>query len=148
MPLHAAGSTSRVWAPWLCSSAGGVGLGCCAQKGLGVWVTRAFVDLLRGRELNDTPEIHHRYPMAHVLHDLKIMGDEQIAQSQLFLQVPEQVHDLSLNRDIQCTDGLISDDEARGNRQRSCNTDSLALPPRKLMRVATHVLGPQSNALE
>ena len=46
-------------------------------------------------------QVHNRDAVTNVAHHAQVMGDEEVGQIQLFLQVLEQVDDLSLNRDIQ-----------------------------------------------
>ena len=64
------------------------------------------------------------------------MADEQIGQPLLFLEVRKQVQDLVLDRHIQCRDRFITDDKLRRSRQRTRNSDPLALPARELVRIA------------
>src|SRR5687767_14316717 len=66
----------------------------------------------------------------------QIMRDEKIRQSLLFLQSLHQVHDLSLDRNVERRYGLIGDDEFRIDRQRTCDADTLPLPAGKFVRVA------------
>ncbi len=89
-----------------------VGLGSRAQQGLGVWMAGVFVDLLRGRELDDAAQVHDGYAAANMLHHMQVVRDEQIAQPELFLKIAEKVHDLRLNGDVERTDRLVGDDEA------------------------------------
>ena len=55
------------------------------------------------------------------------MGDEEVGQIQLFLQVLEQVDDLGLNRDIQRGNRFVGDDEFRLQRQGAGDADALSL---------------------
>ena len=61
------------------------------------------------------------------MHDQKVMGDEQVRNSQLFLQVLEHVDDLSLDRHIQRRYCLVADNELRLGRKCPGDADSLAL---------------------
>ena len=47
--------------------------------------------------LNDLAEIHHCHSVRNVLHHAEIMSDEQIRQSELGLQILQQVDDLGLH---------------------------------------------------
>ncbi len=48
-----------------------------------------------------------------MLHDRKVMRDEEVTQPDIALEVVEQVDHLSLNRDIKRRYRLVADDEAR-----------------------------------
>jgi hypothetical protein len=63
------------------------------------------------------------------------MGDEEIRESKLPLQVFHEVDHLRLYRDVECRDGLVADDEFGVQCESPRETDPLALTPRELMRV-------------
>ena len=48
------------------------------------------------RELDDAAEIHHRDAVGHVGDDREVVGDEQIRESALALQIAQQIHDLRM----------------------------------------------------
>ena len=53
---------------------------------------------VRGRgNFDDSPEVHYRDPGADMLDDRQVVGDEQIGQPKLLLQVFEQVYYLCLD---------------------------------------------------
>lgn len=56
------------------------------EKRLSVRVLRICVDSLRSVELHDTSQIHDHDPVADVLDDAEVMGDENISQVKLLLQ--------------------------------------------------------------
>lgn len=64
-------------------------------------------------QLDDLSQVHHRYPVGYVLYDLEVVGDEQISEIELLLQVYEQIDDLSLHGHIERRDRLIGDDKFR-----------------------------------
>jgi hypothetical protein len=59
-------------------------------------------------DLHHAAEIHDHDPMTDLTHDRKIMSDENQCNAKLFLQLHEQFHDLSLDRNIECADGFIT----------------------------------------
>jgi DNA-binding transcriptional LysR family regulator len=81
--------------------------GC--EQPLGIGVKRVGEERPFVGDLDDLAEIHHRDPVADMGDDGEIMGDEEVGQPQLVLQVHEQVHDLRLNRDVQGGNGLVGD---------------------------------------
>ena len=62
-----------------------------------------------------------------MLHDAEVVGDEQIGEAELLLEILQQVDDLGLDRDVQRRDGLVADDQLGLERERSCDADPLAL---------------------
>ncbi len=80
------------------------------------------------------PEIHDRNSITDVSYHRQVVGDEEIGESESGLKLVEQVEDLGLDRDVECRDGLIGDDEAGVQSQRASNTDALALASRELVR--------------
>lgn len=79
------------------------------------------------RRLHQAAKVHHPHPVTDVAHHRKVMGDEQIRQAKLLLQVHEQVDDLRLNGDVQGGDRLIADHQIRLQRQGTGDADALAL---------------------
>jgi len=83
--------------------------------------------------------------VADVFDDGEVVGNEQVGQAELFLEILEQVDDLGLDRDIEGAHGLIADDEFRLHGQGAGDADALALPTAKFVGVAIHVLGFQPD---
>ena len=67
----------------------------------------------------------------------EVVRDHQVGQTELLLQLLEQVEDLRLDRHVQRRDRLVGDDEARFERDRAGDADPLALPAGELVRVAS-----------
>ena len=63
------------------------------------------------------------------------MGDEDLGQSHLTLQLAQQVQDLRLNGDVQSGNRLVADDELGVHRQSAGDADTLAAAAVKLMRI-------------
>ena len=74
-----------------------------------------------------------------MLDDGQVVGDEEVGQAELLLEVVEQVEDLALDRDVERADRLVADDELRVERQRPGDADALALAAGELVRVAVDV---------
>ena len=81
-------------------------------------------------------QVHHHDAVAQVAHHRQIVGDEQIGQAQLFLQVLEQVDHLGLDRHVQGGYRLVADDQLRVGGQGPGDADALALAAGKFVRVA------------
>ena len=78
-------------------------------------------------------------PVADVLDDGEVVGDEQVGQAELLLEVVEQVQHLALDRHVEGGDRLVADDELRVERERPGDPDALALAAGELVRVAVDV---------
>ena len=111
---------------------------------------RVAEQLARVRKLYNTSEIHDGDPVGQILHHRQVMGDENIGQSQLFLQFTliEQLEYLRLNGYIQRGDRLVADDQLRIDGECSRDTDALALSARKLVGIAGHVFPRKVHVLQ
>ena len=74
---------------------------------------RVAVKFLTLRNLHNSSEIHDENSITDMFDNCKVMGDKQVRQSQFRLKFLKQVDDLRLNRDIECRDRLIADDQIR-----------------------------------
>ena len=104
---------------------------------------------LGGRgELHDLAEVHHRDLLGDVLHHREVVGDEEIGEPPLLLQVHEQVQDLRLHRDVERGDRLVTHEERGLDRQRAGDPHPLALAARELVRVAAGEAGVEPDLLK
>ena len=110
------------------------------EQRLRVGHDRPRVELLGRRQLDELPEVHHRDPVAHVADDAEIVGDEEIRQLELVLELLEQVDHLRLDRDVERRHRLVGDDQLRPQRERARDADPLALAAGELVREAVVVL--------
>ena len=78
-------------------------------------------------QLGDPAEVHDRDPIADVLDDAHVVGDEHVGQPELALELLEQVEDLRLDRHVERRDRLVADDQVRLEDQRPGDADALAL---------------------
>ncbi|MNV44893.1 hypothetical protein D3C71_1366710 [compost metagenome] len=63
------------------------------------------------------------------------MGDEQVCQATLFLQVNKQVDDLRLHGNVQRRDRLVADNEFRFAGNRPADRRPLGLAARQFVRI-------------
>ena len=96
---------------------------------LGVAVNRVALG-----DLDHFAEIHDRHSMADMFDDAQVVGDEQISQMHLLLQLLQQIDDLRLNRNIEGRHRLIADDKLGTDRQGAGDADALALAAAEFMR--------------
>ena len=59
------------------------------------------VEIACRSNFDNATQVHHSDAVADVFHHRQIMGNEQIGEVELVLQVFEQVNDLRLDRHIQ-----------------------------------------------
>ena len=52
-------------------------------------------------ELDNLAQVHHRHAVGDVLDDREIVGDEQVRESAIALQILHQVDDLRLHGDVE-----------------------------------------------
>src|SRR5665811_794582 len=71
--------------------------------------------------------------------DREIVGDEQIREIELPLEILHQVEDLRLDRNIECRHRLVEHHQGRVEGQRSRYADSLALATGELVGIAVGV---------
>src|SRR5205809_5233383 len=101
-----------------------------------------------GRELDDPPSVHDSGAAADVLDQPEVMRDEQICQSELLLQVHQQVHDLSLDGDIEGGDRFVENEKRRTEGEGARQTDPLPLTTTELVRVSLEVRRVEADEAE
>ena len=94
--------------------------------------------------LDDLAEIHDHNRVAHMRDRGEVVGDEQIGEPELGLQVAQQVEDLRPDRDVESGDRLVEHDELGRQRQSARDGDALALPAGEFVR--EKVCGPLRQA--
>ena len=68
-----------------------------------------LADLVGGPLLDDLAVVHDRDPVGDVADDADVVGDEEVGEAELVLEVVEQVDDLRLDRDVERGDRLVGD---------------------------------------
>jgi hypothetical protein len=61
---------------------------------------RSRIDLLGWTDFHQLAQVHHADSGGHVAHNGQVMGDEHVGQVVFTLQIPHQVEDLRLHRNI------------------------------------------------
>jgi len=98
--------------------------------------------------LHEVADVHHGHPVGHVPDDAEVVGDEQVRQAVLILQVVHKPEYLGLHRHVQSADRLVGDDEVGVDGERPREVDALALAARELVGVAVVVVALQSDLLQ
>lgn len=78
-------------------------------------------------DLDYLAQIHYCYTIGDVLNNGEAMGDEKIRQAKLVLQFLQQIHDLSLDRNIEGGNRFVTDYQLWIKGQSASDADSLAL---------------------
>ena len=104
------------------------------QQRFRVWMHRMLEDLVRSRQLDHRSKVHNTDAVGNVLHNAQVVRDEHIGQVLALLQIKQQVDDLRLNGNVECRNSLITDHKLRIRRERTGNTDTLALAAGELVR--------------
>ena len=76
------------------------------------------------------------------------MGDEQISDAALGLEVLQQIDDLRLHRNVQRAHRLIAHNQFRLHRQCARDADALALAAAELVRIPLRLRGVETNRLQ
>ena len=125
-----------------------VDIGDRGEERFGVRVLWIIVELLFVGDLDQFTQIHDADAVADVFDDIEAVGDEEIGQAEFFFEVIEQIEHLRLDRNVQCRDGLVADDELRLHSQGAGNADTLPLAAGKFVRIAVAVVIGQADAVE
>src|SRR5215210_8108669 len=92
-------------------------------------------------------EVHYGDPVRDVLDDGEVVGDEDVGEVELFLEVLQEVDDLSLYRDVKRANRLVADDKTRVQRDGPGDPDPLSLSSGELVRITIVVLGVEADHL-
>ena len=105
----------------------GSGIGIADMQRLGVGVLGRLEQLAAVGQLGHLAQVHDRDPVADVLDHAHVVGDEQVRQAELALELLEQVQDLGLDRHVERGDRLVADDEVGLDDEGPGDPDALAL---------------------
>ena len=99
-------------------------------------------------QLHHLAQIHDADAVGDMLDNAQVMGDEQVGQTHLLLQILKHIDDLCLNGNVQCGDRLVTNDELGVHGQCTGNAHALTLTAGELVAVTVCVLAVQANALQ
>ena len=81
-------------------------------------------------------------------HHREIVGDEEVGQPEIGLQILEHVDDLRLHRNVEGRDRLVANHQIGFKRNGAGNADALALSAREFMGEALRRVGRQADAIQ
>ncbi len=126
----------------------GSGTGTAASSARVYGVASTAVHHVGRANLHDPPEIHHGNAVGDLPHHREVVGHEELGETEIPLELSQQVHQLCLYRHIQGADRLVGDQELRTRGKRTGNADALTLTAREFMREPLQVLLPQPDAAQ
>ena len=106
---------------------------------------RPLVQLVDRAFLDELAQVHHPDAIAEVPHHRQVVRDEEVGETEVALQVVEQVQHSRLHADVERTDRLIEHDDLGFDRERPGDAQPLPLPTRELMREAVGVRGVEAH---
>lgn len=106
----------------------GVGDRYGGEEGLCVGMQRRGIEVGGRGNFNDISKIHDGDSGGEVFDHAQVVGDEEVGEAELFLEVFEEVDDLRLDGDVEGREGLVADEEFGSEGKGSCNSDALTLP--------------------
>jgi len=109
------------------------------EEALGVGMGGMGGDEFRGAFFDEFTVFENRDLIADVFNDGEIVGNEKVGEVKFFLEVHQKVDDLGLNRDIECADGFVANNELRFDGEGASNADALALASAKFVGEAAGV---------
>src|SRR5438105_3145446 len=99
-------------------------------------------------DLYQFAKVHDANARRDMLDDGNGVRNKKVRQSELLLQIREQIDDLSLDRYIEGRDRLVRHNQFRSQCQRSSDPDSLPLAAAEFVWIAAHHRRIQSNGLQ
>ena len=101
--------------------------------------------LLRIGQLHHVAQVHYADAVGNVLHHAQVVGDEQVGQVLLLLQVLQKVEDLRLDGNVQGGNSLVAHHKLGAHSQRAGDADALTLAAGELVRIAVHEVRSQTG---
>ena len=123
-------------------------LGRGFEQSLGISVLRILRDLLGGIDLDDLAAIHDRDARRKIAHHRHRVRDEEVGESEVALQLRQQIYDLRADADVEGGDGFVAHDELGLQSQSAGDDDALALASAELVRVAAAGGGVEADGAE
>ena len=117
------------------------------EQGPGVRVKRFRKQFPRRCEFHQFAQIHDGNPVADVLHHGQVVGNQEVGQPKIILEINHQVEHLRLDGDVEGRYRFVCDNEIRLQGQGPGNAETLALATGELVGEFRHVFRAQSDPL-
>ncbi len=89
---------------------------------------RGGVDVVGRAGFDDASEVRDGGAVGDPASEAEVVGDEQVAEAEVFLELHEQVHDLGANADVEGADRFVADEEPGFDGEGAGDGDALAQP--------------------
>ena len=99
-------------------------------------------------DLHDVTLVDNADTVGDKADNRQVMGNKQVSDVTLTLELLHQVQNLCTNGNVQCGDGLVSDNQLGLHNHCTGNTDSLTLTAREFVGVTGQMLGQQTNIID
>ena len=109
---------------------------------------RIAVDLTRGGFFHERAEVHHSDPVGDVPNDREVVGDDDVGEPELLLQLLQEVEHLGLHRDVEGRDRFVGDDEFGIDAECAGDADPLPLPAGELVGILAQGLRREPDRFE
>src|SRR5262252_6432564 len=106
------------------------------QEGLGIRVIGWSKHLCSGAAFHHLSQVQHYNLICQVAYDSEVMADKQERRALPPLHIQEQLQDGRLHRDIEGSDGLVSDHQGRLASERTGDGHALFLATREVQRTS------------
>lgn len=127
---------------------GWVGLWDSGEESMGVGMMSCAKECRCGCNFHHLPQIQHENAIGQMTDDTQVVRDHEQTELPVALEVEQQINDLCLNRDIQCGDGLVAEQQAGFSHQGAGDADTLCLATRKFMGKTLEVLRRERDLTE
>jgi len=77
------------------------------ERRFGVWVERPTAQVIGGGDFDKLAHRDDRDPVGDVLHHRQVVGDKEVRQAQLLLEIGQEVENPRLDRDVERRDRLV-----------------------------------------
>lgn len=115
------------------------------KKATCVRMSRRFEEWPHRGDLHDLPPVHDRDPVCHLPDDGEVVGYENDCQSKAVLKVPQEVQDLSPDREVEGGNGFIEDEELWPHGEGAGDPQALALATTELVGVTLRMAGVEAH---
>ena len=133
---------------WRARCSGGSGIGTLDSSASVYGCSGDSYSECSRRDLDQLAGVQDRDPVRDVPHHRQVVGDEQVGEPELGLQVLQQVDDLGADRHVERRHRFVGDDEVGPQRQRPGDADALALAATERVGVAIDGVDGQPAAIE
>ena len=100
---------------------------------------RGPIELIPRRQFYDLAQIHDRHTVCDMAHDTQVVCYEKIRQTEIALNILQQVDDLGLNGHVERRNRFVGDDEFWIHGQSTGDPNALPLSAAELVRITTPV---------